>query len=214
MNNLIIFRLLVSLAFFLTSICLLEAQVSITSGAVVGYSTANEGEVYLTSDTDELYLGLQDGSLRKIGNDPFQAQLAEYGISSAVNVTAAPAIRDFFQDELTNEGAISKTSDNTLSVVSNGLYQIHFNCRLRATTTWMGASVRLRINGADIGIMAHSGFLYSGFMPDGSWNFTHTLRLNASDTIQLYTQREDTGGGGVITAQTNFTRFTISKIGE
>jgi hypothetical protein len=214
MNHPIVFRFLVYFIFYLLSTYLACAQVSIISGDVAGYSTASEGEVYLTSDTDELYLGLQDGSLRKIGNDPFQAQLAEYGISAAVNVTAAAAIRDFFQDELTNEGAISKTSDNTLSVVSDGLYQIHFNCRLRATSTWMGASVRLRINGVDIGIMAHSGFLYSGFMPDGSWNFTHTLRLNASDTIQLYTQREDTGGGGVITAQTNLTRFTISKIGE
>lgn len=46
--------------------CLLNAQIRITSSDVSGYNSASDGDFYITTDTDELYVGLETGSLRKL----------------------------------------------------------------------------------------------------------------------------------------------------
>ncbi|APD06817.1 hypothetical protein UJ101_01298 [Flavobacteriaceae bacterium UJ101] len=48
--------------------CLLNAQIRITSSDVSGYNSASDGDFYITTDTDELYVGLETGSLRKISS--------------------------------------------------------------------------------------------------------------------------------------------------
>ncbi|APD06819.1 hypothetical protein UJ101_01300 [Flavobacteriaceae bacterium UJ101] len=46
----------------------LNAQIEITSSAVDSFSTAAQGDYYITTDTNELYVGLEGGTLRKISN--------------------------------------------------------------------------------------------------------------------------------------------------
>ena len=44
------------------------AQISILSTDALTYSTASDGDFYLTTDTNELYIGLETGAIRKISN--------------------------------------------------------------------------------------------------------------------------------------------------
>ncbi|PCE63437.1 hypothetical protein [Sediminicola luteus] len=44
-------------------------QTSVTQASVAGISDAGEGDLYLTSDTDRLYMGIQTGTLREIGTN-------------------------------------------------------------------------------------------------------------------------------------------------
>lgn len=48
--------------------CFLNAQTQITSSQVTTYNTAAQGDHYITTDTNELYVGLENGRLRKVSN--------------------------------------------------------------------------------------------------------------------------------------------------
>jgi hypothetical protein len=45
------------------------AQISILSSSVLGITTAGQGDLYLTSDTNQLYIGLSNGTVTLIGNE-------------------------------------------------------------------------------------------------------------------------------------------------
>ncbi len=46
----------------------LSSQINITSSEVKDYNTASQGDYYVTTDTNELYIGLEDGSLRFVSD--------------------------------------------------------------------------------------------------------------------------------------------------
>jgi hypothetical protein len=178
----------------------------------VGYSTANEGEIYLTSDTDELYLGLQDGSLRKIGNDPnpFVAKHAEYRFISTIEVNSGTAFRDFFENETSNEGAVTQTNHSTITVNEDGLYLITFNCRLDGGIL-TPVVAELYINGNYTQVYADNGFNYYS-NPSSSWNFDYTARITAGQTVRISTYQPPGTYARTVFAQPAHATFTITKI--
>lgn len=58
-------RILIVSLFFMN---FLNAQTQITSSQVADYNTAAQGDYYITTDTNELYLGSENGSLRYISD--------------------------------------------------------------------------------------------------------------------------------------------------
>ena len=69
------------LLFFIFIICSTNsfAQILIDSGEVSGYTNAGQGDLYLTSDTNELYIGIESGALRKIANPNEVSTLVDNG---------------------------------------------------------------------------------------------------------------------------------------
>jgi len=69
------------LLFFIFIICSTNsfAQILIDSGEVSCYTNAGQGDLYLTSDTNELYIGIESGALRKIANPNEVSTLVDKG---------------------------------------------------------------------------------------------------------------------------------------
>ena len=202
------------LSFCLVLCTITFGQTSIMAIDVPSITNAGEGDLYLTTDTSELYIGLTNGNLMQIGITAFVAKHAEYQFPSTISISVANGFRDFFTTEVSNEGAVTKTNNSTITVNETGLYHISFNCRLDGNGFLIPAVAELYINGVFTKVYADNGLVYYGSNSISSWNFDYVSRIDAGQTVRIATSKPSGGYAGTLLAQPNYATFTITKIGD
>jgi len=86
------------------------SQIKITSGEVSTISNAGEGDHYLTTDTNEMYIGIQTGEIRKISN-PNEVTTLKDNADGTITYT----------DELGNPVTINLSNSQGWSLTGNSI---------------------------------------------------------------------------------------------
>ncbi len=129
--------------------------------------------------------------------------------------TITQTSKNFFTSSISNDGAVTKTSDELITINQSGIYQINFNCLLTHSNgnTRRSPLATIFINGIATRITAATGYIRQHTTGNdfSSWNISYSTRLAASDTIEIRTIRGV--NGGIVSIVSSSTSFTITKIG-
>lgn len=157
------------------------------------------------------------GQIRVIDNkgtiQKIEIKRAEFIPSSFFNVnTNASTAKDFFSLEISNDGAVTNSSANTITINEAGIYSIDFNCYFNSFGSRSAPMATLVVNGSNTPVRAATGYIRNGTGHNrSSWNFHYTRRFAIGDTIQIFTVRE--AGSNTTNIDTSFTSFVITKLG-
>lgn len=128
-------------------------------------------------------------------------------------ITQTP--KNFFSSSISNDGAVTKTSDALITIDQSGLYQINFNCLITHSNgnTRRSPQATIFINGTAARVTAATGYIrqHNTGNDFSSWNISYIIRLADTDTIEIRTIRDI--NGGIVSIVSSSTSFTITKIG-
>lgn len=127
---------IVSLFVFFVGTITAHAQINITAAAVPGVSNAGQGDVYLTSDTDVLYIGLEDGTLRKLGGVSNLSQNVATGTLNFVDENGAAQTAEVISSDAQNR--LTAGSDGGAYLAEREMQL--FTDQSSATQNWNGSS--------------------------------------------------------------------------
>lgn len=194
----------------------------ITNNSVITANTAPttpapiQGDVWFdTTDPENHISNIWDGTTWiPIPPVSFKIEHAEYRINNMdINGSAAATVRDFFPVEFSNDGsAISKTSNSRLTINEEGYYQLNFNCSIVSSVARSNPEAILFINGSATRVRSSSGYIRSiSGHNESSLHFSYMQKFNTGDYIEISTRR--LARTGTVTAQSDGTVFTITKVG-
>ena len=184
----------------------------------IGDIVAAEGDLYKATDTGVLYLGMQSGELVAISTPSSlltaAPKHAEFGFTANFNVnTDTGSVKGFFETEVSNEGAVVKTDNNTLSIVEAGLYQISFNCMLTTAIKKINVIGTLYIDGLPSKVVFANNYIQQAAGNNtSSFNFSYVSRFAVNASLAINTIREAKNGS--VLAQSNASVFTITKLSD
>ncbi len=140
-------------------------------------------------------------------------KLAEFVPTTSFNCnTSSLTAGNFFGSELSNDGAVTRTSSSTITINETGLYDVTFNCVFSSFGNRAAPMATLYVNGSTTRIRAATGYIRNGSGHNrSSWNFQYKRRFNSGDTIRIFTQRE--AGGASTNIDVSFTSFIITRLG-